>query len=330
MKIVRFSEPGPPDVLEYVDVPMPSPGEGEVLVRADFIGVGIPDVLIRSGLYGWMPPLPAVPGTEMSGTIEQLGRGGTSLVVGQRVYVSARERKHRGGCYAEYNATPERSVFPLPESADLGQAAALANYQVAYHLLYDCSRPEKGRSVLVYGAAGGVGSAIVDLAVAAGLEVIAVCAGADKIAFVEQLGARVTIDRRAQDVAEAVQSATGGRGVDLVLDPVGGPQFADNVALLAPFGVVVSYGRLAGHPTGDVMGELVDNMGKCGAVRIFSMHAFDDWPEKRRESLRWAIDRLGEGAIRPRIHGVLPLSEARKAHAMLESGAVLGKLLLRP
>lgn len=330
MKIVQFCQAGPPSVLEYIDVPIPSLNDGEVLVRAEYIGVGIPDVLIRSGLYGWMPPLPAVPGTEMSGIIEKVGRGVTSLKNGQRVVVSARERKHRGGCYAEYNATPAESVFALPDDADLEQAAALANYQVAYHLLNDCARPEAGQSVLVYGAAGGVGSAIIDLAVAADLEVIAVCSGAAKVEFVKDLGAHFIIDRREQDVAEVVRAVTKGRQVDLILDPIGGPRFTDNFAMLARFGLVVSYGRLDGHPTGDVMGTLVGNSGKCAAVRIFSMHVFDDWPERRRRGMQWLIKRLGKGAIRPRIHGLLPLSEASKAHEMLESGEIIGKLLLRP
>jgi NADPH2:quinone reductase len=127
-----------------------------------------------------------------------------------------------------------------------------------------------------------------------------------------------------------VRAVTRGRQVDLILDPIGGPRFTDNFAMLARFGLVVSYGRLDGHPTGDVMRTLVGNSGKCAAVRIFSMHVFDDWPERRRRGMQWLIKRLGIGAIRPRIHGLLPLSEASKAHEMLESGEIIGKLLLRP
>ena len=229
MKIVRFSQAGPPSVLEYIDVPIPPVNDGEVLVRAEYIGVGIPDVLIRSGLYGWMPPLPAVPGTEMSGIIEKVGPGVTSLKIGQRVIVSARERKHRGGCYAEYNVTPAESVFALPDDADLEQAATLANYQVAYHLLNDCTRFEAGQTVLVYGAAGGVGSAIIDLAEAAGLKVIAVCSGAKKVKFLKDFGAHFIIDRREKNVAEVVREVTKGKQVDLILDPIGGPRFVDNI-----------------------------------------------------------------------------------------------------
>lgn len=330
MKIVQFSQPGPPNVLNYIDVPVPPLQDDDVLVRAEYIGVGIPDVLIRSGQYGWMPPLPASPGTEMSGIVENIGASVTELKVGQRVVVSARERKHRGGCYAEFNVTPVSSVFPLPDGIDLKGAAALANYQVAYHLLNDCARPEKGQSVLVYAAAGGVGSAIVDLAVSAGLEVIGVCSGRQKAEFVRTLGAKATVDRRAENVVDAVLSLTKGRGVDLIFDPIGGPSFSQNFALLAPFGHVISYGRLAGDPPDEAMGELLRNIDKCGAVRVFSMHVFDNWPERRRQVMRSLIALLAAGAIHPHIDGVLPLSEARKAHEMIEQGRIIGKLLLRP
>ena len=209
MKIVQFKTPGPPSVLEYVDVPTPEPKEGEVLVRAQAIGIGMPDVMIRRGVYNWMPPLPAAPGTEMSGIVEKLGPGVTRFKLGQRVVVSARDRPHRGGCYAEYNATPENSVYALPDGADMDQAAVLANYQVAYHLLYDCITLKRGQSVLVQGAAGGTGSALVDLAQSAGLNVIGVCSGASKIDFVKSFGATQVIDRQRDDIGEAVKAATG-------------------------------------------------------------------------------------------------------------------------
>ena len=119
MRLIQFREPGPPSVLQCLDIPVPEPKPGEVLVRAHAIGVGIPDVLIRAGTYGFMPPLPATPGTEMSGLIEKVGPGVTSRRPGERVYATARERPHRGGHYAEYVATPADATFLLPESIDL-------------------------------------------------------------------------------------------------------------------------------------------------------------------------------------------------------------------
>ena len=330
MKIIQFKTPGPAAVLDYVEVPTPEPREGEVLVKAHAIGVGMPDVMIRRGVYNWMPPLPASPGTEMSGVVEKLGPGVTSLRIGQRVVVSARDRPHRGGCYAEYNATPEGSAYALPDGADMDQAAALANYQVAYHLLYDCISFKPGQSVLIQGAAGGTGSALVDLARHAGLEIIGLCSGAAKIDFVKSLGVRHVIDRKAGDIAAAIMAATQGKGVDFIMDFAAGPDFVKNFALLAPYGTLVSYGQLAGKPQEDVYAALRAQAGKNLALRVFSMHVYDHWRAPQQAGMRWLIERLGRGEIRPHIDRVLPLSEARRAHELFESGAVIGKLLLRP
>jgi len=330
MKIVRFAAPGPASVLEYVEVPTPEPREGEVLVRAHAIGVGMPDILIRSGVYNWMPPLPAAPGTEMSGVVEKVGQGVTRVRPGQRVVVSARDRPHRGGCYAEFNCTPEGSVYPVSDRIDMNEAAALANYQVAYHLLYDCIAFKKGQIVLVQGAAGGIGSALVDLARNAGLKVIGVCSGDSRVEFVKSLDADHVIDRQRQDVGDAVQTVTHGNGVDFIMDFAAGPNFAANFALLAPFGTVVSYGQLAGKPKDDSYAELWAQSAKSPGLRVFSMHVYDHWREPRQASMRWVIDRLGRRQIRPRIYDCMPLAEARRAHELFESGAVMGKLLLKP
>ena len=330
MKIIQFKTPGPPSVLEYVEVPTPEPREGEVLVRAEAIGVGMPDIMIRRGTYNWMPPLPGTPGTEMSGVVEKLGPGVKSLRVGQRVVVSARDRPHRGGCYAEYNATPETSAYALPDGADMDGAAALANYQVAYHLLYDCITLKKGQSVLIQGAAGGTGSALVDLALHAGLDVIGTCGGAAKVAFAKSLGVAHVIDRTKEDIGAAVAAATSGKGVDVIMDFAAGPDFVKNFAMLAPYGTVVSYGQLAGKPKEDVYGALRAQAAKNLALRVFSMHVYDHWREPQQAGMRWLLERLGKGEIKPHIYKRLPLAEARRAHELFESGEVMGKLLLTP
>jgi NADPH:quinone reductase len=330
MKIIQFKTPGDPSVLDYVDVQTPEPREGEVLVKARAIGVGMPDIMIRRGVYNWMPPLPGTPGTEMSGIVEKVGPNVKSIRPGQRVVVSARDRPHRGGCYAEFNATPENSVYVLPDGADMDQAAALANYQVAYHLLYDCIALKKGQSVLIQGAAGGTGSALVDLARHAGLEIIATCGGAAKVDFVKGLGVPHVVDRNRDDIAAAVAAATRGKGVDFIMDFAGGPDFVKNFDMLAPYGTVVSYGQLAGKPKDDVYGALRARAGKNLALRVFSMHVYDHWREPQQAGMRWLIERLGRGEIKPQIDRVLPLTEAQQAHELFESGAVMGKLLLRP
>ena len=135
MKAIQISETGGPEVLKYVELPTPRPGPEEVLVKAHAIGVCMPETLVRKGTYRWMPPLPVIPGIEMSGTVVEAGSRVRALRVGQPVFVSAREFKERAGCYAEYLAAGERAVYALPEGVDLDQAAGLSNYQVAWHLL---------------------------------------------------------------------------------------------------------------------------------------------------------------------------------------------------
>jgi NADPH2:quinone reductase len=329
MRLIRFDEPGPPTVLQCLDVPVPEPKSGEVLIRAHAIGVGIPDTLIRAGTYSFMPPLPATPGTELSGTIEKVGPGVTSRRPGQRVYTTARERPHRGGHYAEYVATPTEATFLLPDNVDLDAAATLANYQVAYHIFNDAVRPQKCQSVLIYAAAGGMGNALIDLAKAAELTVIGVVSSDEKVRFIRDLGLDHVINRTTENIGERVREVTRDRGVDIIIDPVAGPSIPDNIAMLAPCGMLVLYGGLGGKAQLDLQQTL--RLSKNSpAVRQFTIHTWDNLVEERRVGMTAVIEMLAAGKLHPRIHGDLPLAEAKRAHEMLESGAVLGKLLLRP
>ena len=329
MKVILFREPGPPSVLQCLDVPMPEPKLGEVLIRAHAIGVGIPDTLIRAGTYSWMPPLPATPGTELSGTIEKVGPGVTSRRPGQRVYASARERPHRGGHYAEYIATPADATFVLPDNIDFDAAATLANYQVAFHLFNDAVRPRQGQSALIYAAAGGMGNALIDLAKVAGLATVGAVSSEAKVRFARELGADHVIDRKAEAVSKRVGEITGGRGVDIIVDPVGGPSIPGNIALLAPCGMLVVYSGLGGKAPLDLQTTLRSSKNSP-AIRQFSIHTWDHLVEERRAGMRALIDMLAAGKLHPRIHSRLPLADAVRAHEMLESGTVLGKLLLVP
>ena len=329
MKLIQFRAPGPPSVMQCLDVPIPEPKLGEVLIRAHSIGVGIPDVLIRSGTYGFMPPLPATPGTELSGTIEKVGPGVTSRQPGQRVYTTARERTHRGGHYAEYVATPADATFLLPENVNLEAAAALANYQVAYHIFNDAVRLRKRQTVLIYAAAGGMGNALIDLAKAADLVVIGVVSNEEKARFARDLGADHTINRKDENIGKRVSEITRGRGVDAIIDPVAGPSIPGNIALLAPCGMLVLYGAVGGKAQLDLQPTL--RLSKNSpAVRQFTIHTWDELVEERRAGMRALIDMLAAGKLHPHIHARLPLAEAIRAHEMLESGVVLGKLLLQP
>jgi NADPH:quinone reductase len=329
VKLIQFSEPGPPQVLRCLDVPVPQPQAGEVLIRAHAIGVGMPDVAIRRGTYAHMPPLPATPGTELAGVIEKVGPGVTSRQAGQRVYTTARERPHRGGHYADYVATPAEATFLLPDNVGFDAAATLANYQVAYHIFNDGLRLHRGETVLIFAAAGGMGNALIDLAKAAGLTVIGVVSSEDKARFARELGADHVIDRKREKVGERVQAITAGRGVEAIVDPVAGPSFVDNIAMLAPCGTLVIYGALGGKAPLELL-PTPEVRKNSPAVRQFTIHTWDHLPDDRRAGMRALIDMLAAGKLHPRIHARLPLADAVRAHEMLESGEVLGKLLLIP
>jgi NADPH2:quinone reductase len=331
MKAILLTRTGDPSVLEYVEVPTPRPKAGEVLVKADTIGVSRPELLVRAGTYQWMPPLPAIPGIEMAGTVTECGPGATSWP-GDKVYVSARELPARAGGYAEYIAVPERALFRLAPDTDLEKAACLSNYQVAYHLLYSATRGAPGRSMMVDGAAGGLGSAAVQLAKIAGMTAIGLVGTEEKARALLRFGADHAIVTATEDIAARVATITAGEGVDLILDAGGGAAFARNLEMLAPFGLAISYGRRDGPPQDNVMAALNKGRGYdySTAVRVFTMHTLDDKPQARAESMNYLIARLGEGKIEPLIHDRLPLKDARRAHEMLEARQVIGKVLLKP
>ena len=329
MRVIQFREPGPPEVMHCLDVPIPDLKPGEVLIWAHAIGVGIPDCLIRAGTYSVMPPLPAIPGTELSGTIEKVGPGVTDRRPGQRVYTTARERPHRGGHYAEYVAAPAEATFLLPDSVDFDAAAALANYQVAYHIFQDALWLRKGQTVLIHAAAGGMGNALIDLAKAADLNVVGVVSSEEKARFVLALGADHVINRKEAKVSKRVDEITHGRGVEAIIDPIAGPTFPENIEMLAPCGMLLIYGALGGKAQLDLL-PTPRLRRNSPAVRQFTIHTWDHLVEERRAGMRNLIDMLAAGKLHPRIHARLPLTEATHAHVMLESGAVVGKLLLQP
>ena len=330
MKAILLRHPGEPSSLEYVEMPTPRPAVGEVLVKADTIGVSMPEVLVRRGTYAWMPPLPTIPGIELSGTVVEQGRGVTEPAVGSPVFVSARDLPVRAGCYAEYIGVPAAVAHLLPPGCELEAAACLSNYQVAYHLLHSAARGATAKCVLVHTAAGGVGSAAVQLALIAGMKVIGVAGSDAKIRAVIGLGAKDAINYRTEDVVARVLEVTQGRGADLILDPIGGKGFGRNFAMLAALGMVVSYGRLDDPPDPDTLSAMRANSGKSPAVRFFTIHSFDDRPDIRAATMKVLLDHLAAGRIRPLIHDRLPLADAGRAHQLLESGQVIGKLLLKP
>lgn len=330
MKAIQITETGGPEVLKYIDLPTPKPGHGEVLVKAHAIGVCMPETLVRKGTYQWMPPLPAIPGIEMSGTVVEAGSSVSKLRVGQTVFVSAREFKERGGCYAEYLVAAESALYALPEGIDLDQVAGLSNYQVAWHLLNSALKGFQYESVLVLAAAGGVGTALVQLAKAAGKHVIGVVSSDARAAFARKQGCDAIVDRKHGSVVDQVKALTNGRGVDLILDMAGGPHMTQLFDCLDSFGMLMLYGRLEGPPTGSIHDAIGKKPVRSLAFRQFTMHTMDHWPELRARCTHELIRMLSAGIIQVPIYERIPLAEAARAHRVFESGQVMGKLIMKP
>ena len=328
---------GGPEVLQVAAKPLPEPAAGEVRVRAEAIGISSADLLVRKGVYSWMPPLPAVPGNEMAGVVDAVGvlastgPARTDVEIGQRVLVSSRELAFRGGCYAEAICVPAASVFALPESIAAHDAVSLPNYQLAGALLYE-SGVTRPRSIVSYGASGGVGTALLQLAICDGIEAIGIVSSEEKRDFARRAGIERVLIRGEDDLRERVMALTGGRGVDVVY-AMGGPaaSFVANLDLLAPRGTVVSFAILGGlMPDADIFGELRKRLGKSLGVRVYSIHTLDHDRELRRSLMERAIGLMASGRLRPPPPTVLPLAEAARAHAMMEAGQTIGKVVLVP
>lgn len=326
MKAAQIAAYGGPEVIDIVDLPTPTPGDGEVLVRAESIGVGKPDFLLRSGIYRWKPPLPTILGNEMSGYIEAVGPGVNSFSVGQPVLVFGTG----GGRYAEYNVVSTSLVTPLPDSVDLDDAVSIPNYIIAWSLLFEAARGIDAKTAYVNGAAGGMGTAIIDLCKSQGIDIIGGASSDEKCAFVGDYGATHAINYSREDLVPRVVELTGGRGVDLAFDQLIGPRFIDTLDMLAPLGMVVSYNALAGLPEDELFAAMRARAGKSLAVRCFSWHVFDNDLPKAQQIIADVVAQFAAGTFKPAIHDRLPLSEVRRAHEMLDAREIRGKLVLKP
>ncbi|HEV7803049.1 MAG TPA: zinc-dependent alcohol dehydrogenase family protein [Burkholderiales bacterium] len=328
MKVIQLSVPGGPEVLRLVECALPEPAANEVRVRAQAIGISSADILVRNGTYKWMPPLPAVPGNELVGVIDAKGAEVSGLQLGQKVLVSSRELPQRGGCYAQAICVPAAALYLLPDSIAPHDAVSLPNYQLAGALLYD-SGVRKPETIVVYGASGGVGSALIQLARSDGIRAIGIVSSEKKRAFARAAGAEDVLIRGEDNVRDEVMALTGARGVDVVY-AMAGKDLMNNLDLLAPLGTLVSFSTLGGKPGKDVFAALRARLGKSLGVRCYSIHTLDQQPVTRRALMQRAIDLMAAGRLSPPAPTLLPLAEARRAHELMEAGETLGKLVLVP
>jgi NADPH:quinone reductase-like Zn-dependent oxidoreductase len=330
LRAVGLRANGGTDVLELLEVPEPVPGRGQIAVQVAFAGVNFAEIQHRRGEFGG-PDGPGgvdVPGLEISGTVTALGEGVTEPEVGEPVaaYLPA------FGGYAQVVVADTRFVRSLRTDAgeaDLDQAAGLpCVFPTAYGVLQDAGRLREGETVLVHAAAGGVGSAAVQLARELGAsKVFGTVGSAGKVPYAAQLGYDEVFVR--DGFAERVAEATGRHGVDLVLDPVGGPVREQSLSVLGPFGRVVVYGDLGRHE--EWTASVWDLWKGNRAIAGFNIGDLARRrPERIGDYLSQALRLLAAGRIRANVTEILPLADAAKAHELLETGSACGKILLTP
>jgi NADPH2:quinone reductase len=316
----------PADVMTLERLPVPEPGPGQVLVEVWSTALNFPDVLLARGQYQERPDLPFTPGLEMCGMIVAVGPGVPAHVVGERV-VGTAALPH--GTLARYAVCAADEVFPAPPGLDDTAASALhIAYQTGWFALYRRAALRVGETLLVHAAAGGVGSAAVQLGKAAGAKVIGVVGDAHKAQVATSLGCDVVVDRSSQDVVAAVKQATGGRGVDVVFDPVGGDAYAASTKVVAFEGRIVIIGFASGQiPAPPLNHALVKNYS------IVGLH-WGLYRSKSPDLVRRCHDDLcrlvGAGAVRPLVSQRLPFDQAAAGLTTLAAGRSTGRITVIP
>jgi len=310
-------------VLVPVERPIPVPAEGEVLIRVAAAGVNRPDVFQRRGRYAPPPGASDTPGLEVSGTIETVGPGVTGVAAGDAVCALV-----SGGGYAEYCVAPAPQCLPVPRGMDVVTAAAIPEtFFTVWTNVFQRGRLQPGESLLVHGGSSGIGTTAIQLAKARGARVFATAGSADKCAACERLGAERCVDYRTSDFVPVVRELTGGRGVDVVLDMVGGDYFARNLDVLAVEGRLVEIATLHG-----VKAEVNLQAVMARRLRITGStlrpRPIADKAAIASELRQHVWPLLEDGTVKPVIHARFPLRDAAEAHRVMESSVHTGKLLL--
>jgi len=332
---------GGPDTIQVLEEERPEPKQGQVRVRVLTAGVALPDVMAREGIHPETPHVPFTPGWDLVGVVDRLGAGVSGIEPGQIVAAMP-----ISGAYAEFVCLPERELVPVPSGLDAGEAVSLVlNYITAYQMLHRSAKVRPGRRVLIHGAAGGVGTALLQLGRVAGLEMYGTCSSRGASA-VSDLGG-TPIDYRSQDFVEEVHRLTG-EGVDAVLDPIGGTHLWQSRKALRPGGRVVGYGLITSIRGDGLTSDRPGRRRRFRGTAIFGLYIVGGWlcpgrkrvvpysiqtlkrlkPKWFRQDLIALFDLLRQKKIKPLIAHRFPLAEARLAHELLGKGGVIGKIVL--
>jgi putative PIG3 family NAD(P)H quinone oxidoreductase len=322
MRVVIISSPGGPDVLAIEERPIPAIGDAELLLRVEAAGVNRPDLAQRQGRYPPPPGASEIPGLEVAGTVERAGSAVTRWRAGDRICALV-----AGGGYAEYCVVPEPQALPIPAGFDSVRAAAIPeNYFTVWTNLFQRAGLRANERFLVHGGTSGIGTTAIQLAVAFGATVFATAGSPEKCRACERLGARA-IDYRATDFVAAIRDLTHGAGVDVILDIIGGDYLARNLECLGKDGRLAQVGLQGGAKTEINLSTMMQrrltltgstlrprSVAEKGAIaRDLEVHV---WPL------------LAAGAVGPLVHSTFPLERAADAHRALESGAVIGPVML--
>jgi NADPH2:quinone reductase len=327
MKAWRVHELGEPrTALQLEEVPDPTAGPGQVLVKVLAAPANFPDVLLCRGEYQLKPPLPFTPGVELCGEVLEVGDGVTRFAVGDRVIGNP---NLPGGGFAQLAVMDEANTFAAPSALDDAEASALSiGYQTSWFALHRRTQLKPGETLLVHAAAGGVGSAAVQLGKAAGAKVIGVVGGADKVEYCRRLGADLVIDRHTDDFVPLVKEFTGGRGADVVYDPVGGDAYAKSTKCIAFEGRILIIGFAGGTiPTPGLNHALIKNYS------IIGLHwgLYKQYNQQAIADCHAELTRLADsGAITPLISERLSLADVADGIGRLGDGSTVGRLVFQP
>jgi NADPH2:quinone reductase len=325
MQAIRMYKTGGTDVLELEQMHKPVPREGQVLVKIKSISINFADILVRRGHYPYMPDFPATPGAECAGYIERVGPGVENYTAGQPVLVFGKP------CYSSFLAVSKERIFPIPPGVDLDEAAALpVTYLAAWHMLHTMRRVREGETILLYAAAGGVGTAVLQLAKLAGARVIGLTSTDEKARFLREAGCWQVINYKTENVLSSVMDYTRGQGADLILDSVGGEGFKDNFRMLNTLGQIIWFGISGGMPRTNILKTFARNPAPSHTVSVFHLFSIIQNRPLLRRSMENLINLLADGKIKPVIHARLPLLDAGKAQLMLEQQQNIGKIILHP
>ncbi len=332
---------GGPDALQVVEEECPEPEAGQVRVRVLAAGVSLPDLLAREGVHPETPPVPFTPGWDLVGVVDRVGDGVSGIELGQPVAAMP-----ISGAYAEFVCLPQRELTPVPPGLDGAEAVSLIlNYITAYQMLHRSAKIKPGQSVLIHGASGGVGSALMQLGNLAGLKMYGTCSSRGASA-VSELGG-VPIDYQEQDFVKEIQRLTG-EGVDVVFDSIGGSHIWRSRRALRRGGRVVAYGLTSSLRGGRLASGSGGRRQRFRGIAIFGLYIAGAWllPGRKhvvpysiqtlkrlkpiwfQQDLIVLLDLLKQQKIKPLIAERIPLAEARRAHELLGKGGVIGKIVL--